>query len=60
MKYPVIYVACLTASTQSIAQNQPIEKIAVTYKQAYRGDIPQKKCHNQSKPSIARYLIKKE
>lgn len=42
MKYSLIYLACLSASAQSIAQNQPIEKIAVTYKQAYRGDIPQK------------------
>ena len=42
MKYSLIYLACLSASAQSIAQSQPIEKIAVTYKQAYRGDIPQK------------------
>ena len=42
MKYSLIYLACLSASTQSLAQSQPIEKIAVTYKQAYRGDIPQK------------------
>ncbi len=42
MKYSLIYLACLTASTQSVPQSQPIEKIAVTYKQAYRGDIPQK------------------
>ncbi|MEM6984147.1 MAG: TonB-dependent siderophore receptor [Pseudomonadota bacterium] len=42
MKYSLIYLACLSASAQSLAQSQPIEKIAVTYKQAYRGDIPQK------------------
>jgi len=42
LKYSLIYLACLSASAQSIAQSQPIEKIAVTYKQAYRGDIPQK------------------
>ncbi|MCK8124857.1 TonB-dependent siderophore receptor [Pseudoalteromonas sp. 2CM39R] len=42
MKYSLIYLACLSASAQSMAQSQPIEKIAVTYKQAYRGDIPQK------------------
>ncbi len=42
MKYLLIYLASLSASAQSIAQSQPIEKIAVTYKQAYRGDIPQK------------------
>lgn len=42
MKYSLIYLACLSVSAQSIAQSQPIEKIAVTYKQAYRGDIPQK------------------
>lgn len=43
MKYPLIYLACLSTSALSIAQqNEQIEKIAVTYKQAYRGDIPQK------------------
>lgn len=42
MKYSLIYLACLSTSAQSLAQSQPIEKIAVTYKQAYRGDIPQK------------------
>ncbi|WP_064662796.1 TonB-dependent siderophore receptor [Pseudoalteromonas sp. MQS005] len=42
MKYSLIYLACLSASAQCLAQSQPIEKIAVTYKQAYRGDIPQK------------------
>lgn len=42
MKYLLIYLASLSASAQSIAQSQPIEKIAVTYKQAYRGNIPQK------------------
>ncbi|WP_213609965.1 TonB-dependent siderophore receptor [Pseudoalteromonas sp.] len=43
MKYSLIYLACLSSSALSIAQqNEQIEKIAVTYKQAYRGDIPQK------------------
>ncbi len=44
MKYSLIYLACLGISAPSIAQDQKeeIEKISVTYKQAYRGDIPQK------------------
>lgn len=43
MKYPLIYLACLGFSASSIAQqNEKIEKISITYKQAYRGDIPQK------------------
>lgn len=43
MKYPLIYLACLGFSASSIAQqNEQIEKISITYKQAYRGDIPQK------------------
>ncbi|XQF94066.1 hypothetical protein ACOBV9_22225 (plasmid) [Pseudoalteromonas espejiana] len=44
MKYSLIYLACLGISAQTLAQEQTdeIEKISVTYKQAYRGDIPQK------------------
>lgn len=44
MKYSLIYLACLGISAQTVAQeqNDEIEKISVTYKQAYRGDIPQK------------------
>ncbi|HBW97083.1 MAG TPA: TonB-dependent siderophore receptor, partial [Pseudoalteromonas sp.] len=44
MKYSLVYLACLGLSAQTVAQeqNDEIEKISVTYKQAYRGDIPQK------------------